>query len=175
MPVTKDFDTDNNHLAGICTGMSVSWAKFCLRKGRAPRNKEEMGGAGTFAAELGQLKYLRTNVLDTEVGFASLLSGKSMTELGRKTRASKWFTTKRGRFKNAAQDVLHHPGVYLICTSDHTMGACYFRGGTLIFLDPNEGQFSFDKASEFPSFYWSQVSKMGYDLSESILIKLGKA
>ena len=164
MSAKLDFSTDNQHLSGICTGMCVSWARFCLAKGRTPRNKQEMGGSGTFAAELGQRKYVQTNLANTEVGFAALLGEKNLAELGRTARTSKWHTTKKGRFQAAALDVLQNPGVYLICTTDHTMGACYpSNGSTLSFLDPNEGQFSFDKPAEFLGFYWTQVTKMGYD------------
>jgi hypothetical protein len=173
MPPVHDFATDNNHLAGICTGMSVSWGKFCLRKACAPANAQEMGLGASIVAELGQKQYLETDP-DTEVGFSALLQRKNMTELGRTTRTSGWFTRKKKRFKDAAYEVVTNPGVYLICTSDHTMGVAHFGRGPLVFLDPNDGQYTFAQPAEFPGFYWSLVRQCGYNLHDSILIRLGR-
>ena len=168
MPPVLNFRTDNNHGLGICTGMSVSWAKTCLIKGRAPNNRLEMGCGHSIVAELEQIKYVNQS-------FGQLLADKNLIQENEKSRKAKWYKRKKKRFKNAAYDVLRSPGVYLICTHDHTMAASYFQGnGVLAYLDPNDGQYTFDNPSEFPGWYWSHVHAYQYNLSDSLLIKIGQ-
>lgn len=167
MAPVLNFRTDNYHGSGICTGMSISWAKTCLIRRRAPNSKLEMGLGHSIVAELGQKKYVNQS-------FVQLLANKSLIQENEKSRKAKWYTSKKKRFKNAAYDVLRSPGVYLICTQDHTMAASYFPvNGVLAYLDPNDGQYTFDNPSEFPGWYWSHVHAYGYDLSDSLLLKIG--
>ena len=167
MAPVLNFQTDNNHGWGICTGMSVSWAKTCLRKRHAPNSKREMGLGYSIVAELGQKKYLDLN-------FIQLLADKNLIQENEKSRKAKWYTRKKKRFMNAAYDVLRSPGVYLICTKDHSMAASYFPvNGVLAYLDPNDGQYTFSNPTEFPGWYWSHVHAYGYDLSDSLLLKIG--
>jgi len=164
-----DFRTDNNHDQGICTGMSTSWAKHCLRLGRAPKSQAELGYALSVVAQLGQRKYVAQ-------GFGQLLAGGSVGVQAETSRKSTLFSIKSRRFTNAANDVVQTPGIYLICTSDHTMGAARFaRSSDVVFLDPNFGQYTFVGGGEFPGWYYNHVRTAGYNLAESLLIKLGNA
>ena len=169
MAPTLDFATDNAHDWGICTGMSISWAKLCLWRGRAPKSKQEVGYGLSMVSQMGQRSYVGQ-------GLDQLFAKKNLVVQREKWRSASWKTKKSKRFTNAAREVVNTPGVYLICTSDHTMAAAHFASsGSLVYLEPNEGQYSFGTASEFPGWYYTHVVTLGYDLADSILYKLGQA
>ncbi len=167
------FATNNIFIGGICTGMAASWAKTCLIKQRPLTGVSEMGYGHSIAAELGQLTY--ENKLGDD--YAAFLQSKGLNIDLEKHRKAQWNTTKKGRFRDAAQDVLRDPGVYLLCTPKHSMAACYFpsaSGVKLAFFDPNDGQYNFSDINEFPGWYGTHVVGGYKDVSDAELYKLSR-
>jgi hypothetical protein len=133
-----------------------------------------MGMGHSLAAEFTQRQYLVGGNAD----FEALLDSRGLQSDREETKRAKWYTIKSHRFLNAAREAARDPGVYLLCTQNHTMAACNFPGGAgplFAFFDPNFGQYHYDAVGEFPSWYWQHVSSIpNYDLRESILFKLSR-